>query len=57
MPWVLVDVVLVLVALGVLALVGLGLFRHARTLARAVQRSSDTLGELSAGLQVTPPAR
>ncbi|MGZ6754741.1 MAG: hypothetical protein ACXVEJ_14875 [Nocardioides sp.] len=57
MPWVLLDVALAVVALAVLGMVGLGLFRRGRTLARAVGASTAALGDLTAGLQVTPPER
>lgn len=57
MLWVLLDVSLALLALVVLGLVGLSLFRRARTLARVVSRSSAALGDLTAGLQVDPPGR
>jgi hypothetical protein len=53
--WVLLDVVIGVLALLVLGLVALGLYRRVRVLLSRVGAASGQLGELSAGLTVTPP--
>lgn len=54
MPWLLVDLLLALLALIVLGLVARHLYRAARRLSRSLSATATTVGELSAGLQVTP---
>ena len=49
--WVLVWLVVVLLALGVLALLGLSLFRKARALLNEVTTAADRLGAVSDSLQ------
>jgi hypothetical protein len=53
--WVLVDVLLGVAALGVLAAVGWRLWVAVRALGATVARAGETVGELSAGLEVRPP--
>lgn len=45
MPWVLLDVLLGLAALGVLAGLGVGLYRHVRALMRLASTSSTRISE------------
>ena len=55
MLWVLVDVAIGLLGLLVLGLVAFTLYKRVRVLLRAVGDASAQVGELSAGLSVTPP--
>ena len=50
MRWILLDVALVLVALGLLVGAGLGLWRHVRVLSAAVGTAGRRVGELLAVL-------
>ncbi len=51
MRWILLDAALVLLALGLLALVGLRLWRQVTTLGQALERATGTLAEAAAQLQ------
>ena len=55
MLWVAVDVLIALLAMGLLALVAFRLYKHARRLTSQVGVSSRALGDLSAGLEVRRP--
>lgn len=57
MLWVLLDVAIGLFALALLVLVTYALYRRVRVLLRAVGAASAQVGELTAGLSVTPPTR
>lgn len=50
MPWILVDVLLVLLAIGLLALVGLRLWGRVRGLKTAIGQASATGGQAAAAL-------
>jgi hypothetical protein len=50
MYWVLFDVAVAVLTLAVVGLTGFALYKHVRTLMRAVSASSSTLGDASAGL-------
>jgi hypothetical protein len=50
MYWVLLDVALGVLAVALVGLTGFTLYRHVRTLMRAVGASSATLAEASSGL-------
>lgn len=55
MLWVLLDVLIGLLAVVVLVLVGLALYRHGKVLSRAVRASSEQISALSADLTVHRP--
>ena len=55
MLWVAVDVLLGLLALGLLGLVAFRLYKRVRVLTARVGDTSRTLSDLSAGLQVRQP--
>ena len=55
--WVLLAVVLVVLALGVLALLGLRVYRTARALLASVERSGAVLAEAAESLQPDPLQR
>ena len=57
MLWVLLDVAIGVVALLVLVLVALALYRRVRALTKQVGAASAQLTELSSGLTVSPPPR
>jgi hypothetical protein len=48
--WILLDIALGVLSITVLGLVGFSLYRHIRTLLRALGASASTLGEASADL-------
>jgi hypothetical protein len=54
--WVLLDVAVGLLAVVVLVLAGLRLYRHVKALGRAVSATSESLGEASAGLSIERPS-
>ena len=45
MRWVVLDIVLVLMAVGFLVVLGLGLWRKVKELSRAVGRAAETIGK------------
>ena len=65
MRWILVDVVLALLALSVLAVLLLGLWRKVKALSRTVKEAGDRIGQATDGLAAAqgdgplgaPPAR
>lgn len=60
MRWVLLDIVLVLLAVGFLVVLGLGLWRKVKDLSRAVARAGETIGQATealAELQSTAASR
>ena len=50
MRWILIDVVLVLLALAVLAVLLLGLWRKVKALSRTVDAASERIGQATDGL-------
>lgn len=60
MPWLLLDLFLVLVALGAVGLLGLRLWRQVKALSRAVGAAGETIAPLTAALaraQAAAPSR
>jgi len=55
-PWVLLDVAIVVLALAVFGLMAHALYKRVRGLMRTVGAASAQVGELAPGLTVTPPA-
>lgn len=56
MKWILVDVALVLLAIGLLALLALGLWRKVKALSRTVSTAADTIGAATEQLAVAQGA-